>query len=131
MISCASYMDRYHKGSRKIHFYHGQKLQDRFVSVLDFSPKEIEFKIQRGPQAEYLYHVILDEEEVRISEGWFPAYKVRAEHYTIRMKAKKGFSFKPGKKYRLCVGTSNPDLVYYSTNNYKCYVDFEFVLSEK
>ena len=32
---------------------------------------------------------------------------------------------------RLCVGSLNPDLVYYDTNKYKCFIDDEFVLPEK
>lgn len=131
VISCTSYMDRYYQGSKKAHFYHGLKLQDRFVSILSYTQEEIEFKIRRGPLSKYFYHIIVDEEENRISEGWFPAYKIQGEHYTLRMKAKKGCSFQPGKKYRLCVGTSNPDLVYFYSNNYQCFVDYEFVLPDK
>jgi len=131
MIHCASYMDKYYQGSQKIHFYHGHKLQDRFISILNFTNEEIEFKIRRGSSQKYLYHIVIDEEEDRISEGWFPAYKIKTEHYTVRMKAKKGLSFQPGKKYRLCVGSMNPDLVYYHTNSYKCSVDYEFVLPAK
>ena len=130
MINCTSYMDKYYQGSQKMHFYHGYKLQDRFISVLNFTNEEIEFKIRRGSSQKYLYHVIIDEEEERISEGWFPTYKIKTEHYTVKMKAKKGLSFQTGKKYRLCVGLHNPDLVYYHTNKYKCYVDYEFVLPE-
>ena len=131
MISCTSYMDKYYQGSKKAHFYHGQKLQDRFVSILSYTPEKIEFKIRRGPRSKYFYHITVDEEEERISEGWFPAYKVQGEHYTLKTKAKKGYSFQLGKKYRLCVGFSNPDLVYIYSNNYKCFVDYEFVLPYK
>lgn len=131
MIHCVSYMDKYHQGGKKMHFYSGQKLQDRFISILNFTTEEIEFKVRRGFQQEYLYHIIIDEEETRISEGWFPAFKHEAEHYTVRMKAKKGLSFQPGKKYRLCVGSMSPDFVYYRTKNYKCSIDYEFVLSEE
>jgi len=31
----------------------------------------------------------------------------------------------------LCVGSMNPDLVYYHTNKYKYFIDYEFVLPEK
>ncbi|NIM59318.1 MAG: hypothetical protein GTO16_10300 [Candidatus Aminicenantes bacterium] len=131
MINCTSYMDKYHQGSQKIHFYHGQKLQDRFISILNFTTDEIEFKIKIASSQYYLYHIIIDEEEACISEGWFPTSKIKTEFYTVRMKAKKGLSFQPGKKYRLCVGFQNPDLVYYRTNKYKCFVDYEFVLPEE
>jgi len=132
LTSCTSYMDEYYKGRQKIHFYHGIKHKDMFISVEDFTPKEIEFKVRRlGGSKTYLYHIILDEEEERISEGWYPTLKVGIEHYTVRMKAKKGYSFQSGNRYRLCIGGSSPDLVYYFNNKYKCYVDYEFVLPKK
>jgi hypothetical protein len=31
----------------------------------------------------------------------------------------------------LCVGSMNPDLVYYHTNKYKCFINYEFVPLEK
>jgi hypothetical protein len=132
LISCTSYMDEYHKGRQKINFTHGIKHKDMFISVEDFTPKEIEFKIRRlrGSQ-KYLYHIILDEDEERIAEGWYPTLKVGTDYYKVRMKAKKGISFRPGMRYRFCIGGSSPDRVYYRTNNYQCFVDYEFVLPEK
>lgn len=132
LTSCTSYMDEYSKGRKKIHFSHGLKHKDMFISVEDFTPKEVGFKIRRlrGSQ-KYLYHIILDEDEERIAEGWYRTLKVGTDYYKVRMKAKKAFSFRPGIRYRLCIGSSNPDNVYYFTNNYKCYVDYEFVLPEK
>ncbi len=131
VINCTSYMDKYHQGNQKIHFYHGHKLQDRFISILNFTNEEIEFKIRLESPQKYLYHIIIDEEEERISEGWFSTFKIKTDHYTVRMKAKKGLSFQPGKKYRLCVGFQNPDLVYYRSSKYECYVDYGFVLPEE
>ena len=129
--SCTSHMDKYNDKSDNVRFYHGLKLQDVFISVENFSAEEIEFKIRRGPQINYLYHIIIDENEERISEGWYPAYKTRMEHYTVRMKPKKGNTFQPEKKYRLCVTSQNPELIYYFTNNVKCLIDYEFVLPQK
>lgn len=129
--SCASYMDKYNDESDSVRFYHGLKLQDVFISVENFSTEEIEFKIRRGPQEQYLYHTIINENEDRISEGWYPAYKTKTEHYTVRMKPKKGNTFQSGKKYRLCITTQSPELIYYSTNKVKCFADYEFVLPEK
>lgn len=133
MIGCVSYMDKYESDSKKIHFYHGPKLQDRFISIINITDEEIEFKIRRAPGGTYLYHVILDEEEERVSEGWFPTQLLTAQpdHYTVRMKAKKGLTFQPGKKYRLCVGSENPESVYYRSNYYQCFIDYEFVIPEK
>ena len=129
--SCTSHMDKYNDKSDNVRFYHGLKLQDVFISVENFSAEEIEFKIRRGPQINYLYHIIIDENEERISEGWYPAYKTRMEHYTVRMKPKKGNTFQSEKKYRLCVTSQNPELIYYFTNNVKCLIDYEFVLPQK
>ena len=129
--SCASYMDKYYDESNNLHFFHGLKLQDFFISVENFSAEEIEFKIRRGPQVQYLYHTIIDENEERISEGWYPAYKTKSDHYFVRMKPKKGYTFQSGKKYRLCITTENPELTYYSTNNVKCLAYYEFELPEK
>jgi len=129
--SCASYMDKYYDKSDNVRFYHGLKLLDIFISVENFSAEEIEFKIRRGPRVKYLYHIIIDENEERVSEGWYPAYKTKMDHYTVRMKPKKGYAFHSGKKYRLCVTLQNPELTYYFSNNVKCFVDYEFVLPEK
>ncbi len=129
--SCASYMDKDHNKSDNVRFYHGLKLQDVLISVENFSAEEIEFEIRRGPLVKYLYHIIIDENEERISEGWYPAYKMNIDRYTVSMKPEKGYTFQPGKKYRLCVASQNPELIYYFTNNVKCIVDYEFVLPEK
>ena len=124
MISCASYMD-----NPKVDFVHGPSLEDRYISIVNSTPDKVEFRIRMGDRADYLYHVILDEEEERISEGWIWTRFTDAEHYTFKMKPKKGSSFQPGKKYRLCIGLGHPD--YYPTNNYHCRIDYEFMLSEK
>jgi len=129
--SCSSYMDKYYDKSDNVRFFHGLKLLDVFISVENFSAEEIEFKIRRGPLVKYLYHIIIDENEERISEGWYPAYKTKTDHYTVMMKPKKGYTFQPGKKYRLCVTSQNPELIYYFSSNVKCFVDYEFVLPDK
>ncbi len=133
MMCCSSYLDEYDTGNKKLYYYHGPKLQDEFISVINLSSEEVEFKIMRAPGGQFLYHFILDEEEVRVSEGWFPTQLLtdQPEHYTVRMKPNKGFAFQPGKKYRLCVGFENPDAVYYRTSYYKCFIDYEFVIPEK
>jgi hypothetical protein len=131
VTSCSSYMNEYYKGKKKIHFYHGMKHPDAFISIVDISSRDIKFKIARlGGSRRYLYHVILDEDEERISEGWFPTRKIRNDYYFVTMKIKKGYAFQPGKRYRLCIGGQNPDQVYYRTNRYLCYVDYEFVFPE-
>jgi hypothetical protein len=129
--SCASYMEEYNDKDDNVRFYHGQKLQDVFISVENFSAEEIEFKIRRGPQVEYLYHIIVDENDERISEGWYPAYKTKKEHYIVKMKPKEGKTFQSGKTYRLCVTEQNPEFIYYYSKNVQCEVYYEFVFPEK
>jgi hypothetical protein len=128
MASCASYMDEYYKGNKKIHFYHGKKHPDAFISIVDISSTEIKFKVARlAGGGIYLYHIVLDEDDERISEGWFPTRRVGNDYYFVTMKMKKRYALQAGKRYRLCIGGQNPDQVYYRTNEYQCYVDYEFV----
>jgi len=130
MVSCASYMDKYYKGKKKIHFYHGKKHPDVFISIVDISSTDIKFKVTRlGGGGIYLYHVVLDENEERISEGWFPTRRVGNDYYFVTMKMKEENALQAGMRYRLCIGGQNPDQVYYRTNRYQCYVDYEFVFS--
>ena len=126
MISCVSYRD-----NPKVDFDHGPRLEDRYISIVNSTPDEIEFRIRMGDRADYLYHVVLDEEEDRISEGWIWTRYEDTEHYTFKMKPKKGSSFQPGKRYRLCIGFNSKHPDYYPTDNYRCQVDYEFTLSEK
>ncbi|MFB0565121.1 MAG: hypothetical protein ACETWK_05515 [Candidatus Aminicenantaceae bacterium] len=131
MISCTSYMDKYNQESERAHYFRGLKLQDIFVSIIEASPDEIEFKIRRAPRLKYLYHVILDKEEFPVAEGWYSAYRIKSEHYKVKMKAKKGYRFEPGEKYRLCVLLQNPELLYFYSKNVRCIVDYAFVYPSK
>lgn len=127
IITCATY-----KQSPKVHFIHGEKIPDKFITLIDFMPEEIEFQIRAKFIQRKLYHIILDEEETRLSEGWFSTAKFfGTSSYTVRMKAKKGFNFQPGSMYRLCIGEQNPDHIYKYTSNYQCLVYYEFILPEK
>ncbi|MBN2246245.1 MAG: hypothetical protein JW755_10420, partial [Candidatus Aminicenantes bacterium] len=53
LSACASQMEN--KKSENLHFYHGLKHPDSLISVENFSSDEIEFKIRRAPEFEYLY----------------------------------------------------------------------------
>jgi hypothetical protein len=55
MVSCASCMDEYYKGNKKIHFYHGKKHLDVFISIIDIPSTDIKFengRFQEMPLAE-------------------------------------------------------------------------------
>ena len=131
LSACASQMNTYNQKSENLHFYHGLKHPDSLISVENFSADEIKFKIRRAPEFEYLYHTIIDENEERIAEGWYPAYKINTDHYFVKMEPKKGKIFQSSKKYRLCVTTQNPEYTSRFTNNIQCFIDYEFVLPEK
>ena len=127
IITCATY-----KQSPKMHFMHGKKVPDKFITLIDSTTEEIEFKIRTKFIQNKLYHIILDKKENRLSEGWFSTTNFfGSSYYTVRMKAKKGFNFQPGTMYRLCIGHQNPDLIYKYRSNYQCFVDYEFILPEK
>jgi hypothetical protein len=121
LISCTT-----GKGRSNMHFYHGAKAPDLYISVENHTSQEIEFKINIKFDQKHLYYLILDGDEP-ISEGWFPT-GVQTEHFMVKMKPKKGFEFLPGKTYRLCIGEESPEYVYVHSSNYRCIVDYEFVL---
>lgn len=119
LISCSLSLN-----NPKYDFFQDKKPIARYISISNYSPKEINFRIRISYPWEYLYHVILDEDEERVSEKWMWTRILEFNNYTFKMKAKKGLSFQPEKKYRLCIGYQYPDSVYYL-------VDHEFMLSEK
>lgn len=114
-----------------IKFTHGQKVPDQFINVLNYSPTEIEFNIRVKFRQERMYHIILDQEENRLSEGWYRTALPTESSYTIKLEAKDGIVFKPETGYRLCIGSTSPDLVGRYQSSYKCYADFEFMLQKK
>lgn len=122
LISCTSVGK-----SAKMTFYHGQKIPDQFIRVLNHTAEEIEFEIRVDFKQTHLYHLVLDGEDP-IAEGWFPTAKTDSAFYRLKMKAKKDWQFLPGKKYRLCIGDKNPEEVFVHSSNYRCIADYEFVL---
>ena len=122
VMSCAS--------SRKVDFYGGGETIPVYITITDFTSEEIGIKIEVYGRPDYLYHVILNEEGERMSEGWFWTRVANTRDYTVSMKAKKGFNFERGKPYHLCIGFQNPDLVEFSTNKYQCSIYQEFRLGE-
>jgi hypothetical protein len=122
LVSCSL------SGNRaKMTFYHGQKIPDQFIRVLNYTAEEIEFEIRVDFKQTHLYHIVLDGENP-IAEGWLPTAKTESAFYTLKMKAKKGCQFQVGKKYRLCIGDRSPEEVFVHSSNYRCIADYEFVL---
>ncbi len=125
IVSCAS------PQKSKMRFYRGAQPPSEYFGVIRSSPDEIEFQIRVEFMESHLYHLVLDG-EAPIAEGWFPTVRLGATNaYSVKMKAKKGIKFIPGKTYRLCIGRTSPDAVLVYSNSYNCLVDYEFILPEK
>jgi hypothetical protein len=122
-LSCAG-------GTRaKMVFYHEKTIPAEYIQVVRWASQEIEFSIRVDFVESHLYHLVLDGNDP-IAEGWFPTTKIKGQPYTVKMEAKQGLSFTPGKNYRLCIGNANPEEVLVYRSTYLCLVDFEFTLSE-
>jgi hypothetical protein len=114
----------------KMIFYHEKNVPAQYIEVARWTPQEIEFSIWVDFKESHLYHLVLDENNP-VAEGWFPTTKTKGQPYTVTLKAKEGLAFSPGKKYRLCVGSENPEAVFVYRSSYLCLADYEFILSEK
>jgi hypothetical protein len=116
--------------SSRMNFYHGQTIPAQFFKVVRHSAQEIEFEIKVDFKQVPMYHIILDENGKPLSEGWHLTTRI-GPAYQVVMKPKRGRLFQEGKKYRLCIGSENPEEVFVTCNNYQCIADYEFVLPEK
>jgi hypothetical protein len=121
-MSCAS-----NDISSKMTYYHGQKIPDEFFALIEWAPDHVSFEIRVDFKTDQMYHLILDESGVPLSEGWYPTVIV-GRSYTVTMKSKPGSAFEAEKRYRLCIGGKNPEEVYITSNNYRCSADYEFAL---
>jgi hypothetical protein len=111
----------------KMTYYHGQTPPKTYFEVVRSTSEEILFKIRADFSPNQMYHLILDGDEP-VAEGWYPTNRMAEEFYYLKMRAKRGLAFHPGKTYRLCIGTQSPEVVARYRNSYKCLVDYEFVL---
>jgi len=123
LITCAAEAPK-----PKLTYYHGQTPPRTYFEVISAASEEILFKIRADFAPNQMYHLILDGDEP-IAEGWYPTNRLDEEFYYLKIRAKKGLAFQPGKTYRLCIGTQSPEVVVRYRNSYKCLVDYEFVLS--
>ena len=112
-----------------IRYDHGSTIPDQYISVVGYTSNEIEFKITAKFPLKHAYHLVLDG-DIPLAEGWYPASRPEAGLYTVKLKAKKGVSFQEGKTYRLCVGAESPEFIAVHSSNYRCIIDYEFVLGE-
>lgn len=125
LISCASETVR-----PKMTYYHGQIPPDVYFMVVGHTAEQIEFKIRVDFAGKHMYHLILEGDKP-LAEGWYPTNRGAEEFYSLKIRAKKGVVFEPGKTYRLCIGTESPELVAKYRSAYECIVDYEFVLPPK
>lgn len=123
LISCAA-----ETAIPKLTYYHGQTPPKTYFEVVSATSEEILFKIRADFAPNQMYHLILDGNEP-VAEGWYPTNRIAEEFYYLKIRAKKGLAFQPGKTYRLCIGIQSPEVVARYRNSYKCLVDYEFVLS--
>ena len=114
----------------KMTFYHEQNVPPDYIKVVRWTPQEIEFNIRVEFTQSHLYHLVLDVNDP-VAEGWFPTAKTKGQSYPVTLTAKEGLVFSPGKKYRLCIGSENPEAVLVYRSTYRCLADYEFVLAEK
>ena len=124
LMACAS-------GGRRavMHYDHGSTIPDQYISVVGYTSNEIEFKIAAKFPLKHAYHLVLDG-DIPLAEGWYPASRPEANFYTVKLKAKKGVLFQTGKPYRLCVGAESPDFIAVHSSNYRCIIDYEFILGD-
>jgi hypothetical protein len=81
-------------------YYSGMTPQDEYFEVVGYTPQEIEFKVRVNFPSNYMYHLILEDNEP-LAEGWHVTILGGEDFYRLVMKAKKGVVFEPGKSYRL------------------------------
>jgi hypothetical protein len=126
LAACSSY-----QAKPKMNYFHGQTPPAGYVQVVRASDTEVEFMITVAFRADHLYHLLLEGNEP-LAEGWFPTSRMAASQgYHVTLKLPEGLRLEPGKSYRLCIGSQNPEAVQMESNNYRCLVDYTFVFQAK
>lgn len=127
LAACSPY------GSKpKINYIHGQKPPEGYIQVVRSSETEVEFLVRVIFRADHMYHLLLDGNEP-LGEGWFPTNRMApSQGYNVTLKLHEGLRLEPGKSYRLCIGSQNPEGVQrLESSNYRCLVDYIFVFQAK
>jgi hypothetical protein len=126
LAACSSY-----QAKPKMNYYHGETPPLGYVQVVRASGTEVEFKITVVFQADHMYHILLNGNEP-LAEGWFPTSRMAASQgYNVTLTLRGGLRLEPGKSYRLCIGSQNPEEVQMGSSNYRCLVDYTFVFQAK
>jgi hypothetical protein len=125
LAACSSYTS-----NPELNYYHGMTPPETYIVILRASPTEIQFEIRVEFTPKQLYHLVL-EGNTPVAEGWYSTLRAGGQTYTVTMKPKKDLLFEVGKTYRLCIGEQNPEEVQLTSSNYRCMVDYVFVMEEK
>jgi hypothetical protein len=92
----------------------------QFVKVEKYDAQSITISIHVKFIQSHLYHILSDEEDNFIAQGWFPTSKDASGRYSVTMTAKEGYSFAPGQEILLCIGQEHPEKYMYRSNAYQC-----------
>lgn len=95
-------------------------IPDQFVSVDRYDADSITITIRVKFTQSHLYHILCDEENNFLAEGWFPTAKDNSGRYSITLEAKEGVSFATGQRILLCIGGRHPEEYMYRSNSYQC-----------
>jgi hypothetical protein len=125
LAACSSY-----QAKPKMSYFHGETPPVGNIQVLRASETEVEFMVKIVFGADHMYHLILDGNEP-LAEGWFPTSRMVASGYQVTLKLREGLRLEPGRSYRLCIGSQNPEAVQLESSNYRCLVDYTFVFQVK
>lgn len=116
MLSCSA--TQYPKQNLKIS--RSTAIPPQFVNVEKYDARSITISIRVKFIQSHLYHILSDEEDNFIAEGWFPTSKDASGRYSVTMTAKEGYSFARGQKILLCIGQKHPEEYLYRSNAYQC-----------
>jgi len=100
----------------------------QFVNVERYDAGSITISIRVKFTQSHLYHILSDEQDTFLAEGWYPTAKDNSGRYSITLEAKEGISFSPGQKILLCIGAKHPEEYMYRSNAYQCITNIWLIL---
>lgn len=106
--------------SQNLKISRSSPIPPQFVVVESYDSKSITISINVKFTQAHLYHILSDEQDTFIAEGWFPTSKDSSGRYSVTMEAKEGFSFTKGQRILLCIGQKHPDEYIYGSTAYQC-----------
>jgi hypothetical protein len=115
------------RGATGLNLTHGANIPDQFLTIVEISAREITFEIKVKFEQNSLYHIVADDQNIFLAEGWFPTSRDGTGIYRVTLTLKKDHTLESGRKYHLCIGTAHPDQVFQRTNNYRCLGYFDFI----